>query len=874
MNVASDGSCSYEIIVRFRVELCVKYGIRQPELLLHSQIHDCKLQLMDDDGNYADFVSQSTNRLVHLRQSTHQVGSCCTAWRSCALRDHIARSAQNTRDTLCVGLKRIQTSENACTSNASNNSRFAHIFYKMTSIIKLGCLSGGQDASPPAYLLQIDQFRCLIDCGWDEKFSQHIVDEIGKHFKSLDAILLSYPDPLHLGSLPYLVKKYGLHCPVYATRPVTMMGQMFMTDLLLSKLNYQEFDLFAAEDIKSAFENEHIVHLNFNQTFQLDGAGSGLSITPLAAGHMLGGTIWKLVKDNEEDIIYAVDYNHKKERHLNGCVLDSITRPSLLITDAYNAKNYQGRMKERDQKFLSTILETLRGGGNILIPCDSAGRVLEIAYMLDHIWRNRDSGLSAYSLALVSNVAIKMIDITMSTIEWMSDNILREFEGSRDNPFKFKHLLLRQNITELQPLPQPIVVLATQPDLECGFARDLFVLWSTFPKNAIIFTQRPSPGTLAYEVLNNRDRTIKVEIWQRIRLQGEELEAFRKLEEEKKQQALVESQKAMAIHDIDSDENDESTMLNETKSLISKTSKHKPSKHDLMMNDELEKSSLFFKQARRTYTMYPLPSERRVKFDDYGEEIDPNDYVLFNKKTGYAKTSEIEDDKENHSKAIDDVVEDVVPTKCVSIVADIDVQAKLHMFDFEGRSDGESVKNLVSQIKPRRLILVRGSPESTAFMAEYCRAYVDDKVFKPQTGDMVDATTENYIYQVRLKDSLVSTLQFSTTEDSVELAWLDAQTQLAEEGDIEQEQLPFLEAIEPEQMPLHSAIFINELKLSDFKQVLLNSGIQAEFSGGILYCNDKVTVRRRETGRIHLEGTLCDDYFKVRDILYKQYIMI
>ncbi len=31
---------------------------------------------------------------------------------------------------------------------------------------------------------------------------------------------------------------------------------------------------------------------------------------------MLGGTIWKIVKDGEEGIVYAVDYNHKKERQV------------------------------------------------------------------------------------------------------------------------------------------------------------------------------------------------------------------------------------------------------------------------------------------------------------------------------------------------------------------------------------------------------------------------------------------------------------------------------------------------------------------------------------------------------------------------------
>lgn len=753
----------------------------------------------------------------------------------------------------------------------------------MTSIIKFSCISGGDDGSPSCYLLQIDQFKCLLDCGWDEKFSQNIVDEIGVHFKSLNAILITYPDPAHLGALPYLVKHYGLPCKIYATRPVTQMGLMFMTDLLLSRLNNQEFDLYSQEDINKAFESDNIVHLNYNQTYHLEGPGSGLTITPLAAGHMVGGTIWKIVKDNEEDIVYAVDYNHKKERHLNGCVLDTITRPSLLITDAFNALNHQSRMRERDQKFLSTIIETLRGGGNILIACDTAGRVLEIAHMLDNFWRRKDNGVSAYSLALVNNVASRMIDITMSTIEWMSENILREFETSRDNPFKFKYLQLKQHLSDLEHLPQPITVIASQPDLESGFAKDLFAIWSRDPKNSIIFTQRPGPNSLGHQVMNTPSRVIQVEIWQRIELDGEELEDYKKKEEERKQQELIESQKKLAINDSDSD-NDS---LDET--MVSRTSRamahHQPSKHDLMMVDEFERGTVFFKQARKTYPMFPAPTDKKILFDDYGEQIDPQDYVLIHKMQGSNKLLEVEgENKENgatrtnEAEAEEEVEAEVKPTKCVSIVATLNVQAKLHYFDFEGRSDGESVKNLVSQVKPRRLILVRGSPESTAYMADYCRAYVDNRILQPKTGETIDATTENYIYQVKLKDSLVSSLNFHTTTDGVELAWVDAKTQMPEEDDeLVSDKLPCLDTLEFDQVPLHNALFINELRLSDFKQILINNGIQAEFSGGVLYCNERVTVRRKETGgrgRIHIEGTLCDDYFKIRNLLYQQYIVI
>lgn len=42
----------------------------------------------------------------------------------------------------------------------------------------------------------------------------------------------------------------------------------------------------------------------------------------------------------------------------------------------------------------------------------------------------------------------------------------------------------------------------------------------------------------------------------------------------------------------------------------------------------------------------------------------------------------------------------------------------------------------------------------------------------------------------------------------------------------------------------HQSVFINEPRLSDFKQVLLKEGIQAEFVGGVLVCNNMVAVRR------------------------------
>ena len=406
----------------------------------------------------------------------------------------------------------------------------------MTSIIKVVPLSGALDESPPCYLLHIDEFCFLLDCGWDENFNMKFIDVIKKHLHHIDAVLLSYPDPKHLGALPYLVGKAGLDCPIYGTLPVYKMGQMFMYDLYQSRNNSEEFEIFTLDDVDAAFDK--IQQLKYSQTINLRGKGQGLAITPLPAGHMLGGTIWKVVKDCQEEVVYMVDYNHKKERHLNGCVLDSIGRPHLLITDAYNADYAHARRRLRDEQLMTHIIKTMRNDGNVLICVDTAGRVLELAQLLDQMWRSQESGLMTYSLALLNNVSYNVVEFAKSQVEWMSDKIMRAFEDRRNNPFQFRHVQLCHSLAELSKVPEPKVVLASGPDMECGFSRDLFIQWCSNPRNTVVLTTRTSPGTLSRFLIDNpNQKQISLQVRRRVRLEGKDLERYYIKKKEKQAEA-------------------------------------------------------------------------------------------------------------------------------------------------------------------------------------------------------------------------------------------------------------------------------------------------------------------------------------------------
>ncbi|KAK9877498.1 hypothetical protein WA026_018609 [Henosepilachna vigintioctopunctata] len=226
-----------------------------------------------------------------------------------------------------------------------------------------------------------------------------------------------------------------------------------------------------------------------------------------------------------------------------------------------------------------------------------------------------------------------------------------------------------------------------------------------------------------------------------------------------------------------------------------------------------------------------------------------------------------EDNKENVIiKKEEDVIIETpeIPSKCIELSRTVQVNCQVQYIDFEGRSDGESLLTILPQLRPQR---IRGC--------------------LPVKGETVDCTSETHIYQVRLTDALVSQLNFQKASKETEVAWIDAQI-VVREGqsdarrmNVDNEPMEIDEeskvlTLEPtSSSDYHDTVFINELKLSEFKQVLARCNITSEFSGGVLWCcNGTIAVRRVESGRVILEGCISEDYYKVRSILYEQFAIL
>ncbi|CAM9131784.1 unnamed protein product, partial [Choristocarpus tenellus] len=236
-----------------------------------------------------------------------------------------------------------------------------------------GCEEGASGVGPVSSLLEVGGVTILLDCGWNIHFDTALLEPLLTVVNRIDLVLISHPDLEHLGGLPYAIGKLGLRAPVFATLPVVKMGQMVVYDAYLTRSHEEaDFRSFDLDDVDRAFGQ--FKTLKYSQHLSFSDRGAGITITPYGAGRMIGAAVWRVSwQTDDNDIVYATAYNHKPELHLDPSALGTLSRPSVLITDAHNALTEVKSKKFREARLLSVVMDTVRGGGNVLLPTDTAG---------------------------------------------------------------------------------------------------------------------------------------------------------------------------------------------------------------------------------------------------------------------------------------------------------------------------------------------------------------------------------------------------------------------------------------------------------------------------------------------------------------------
>lgn len=164
--------------------------------------------------------------------------------------------------------------------------------------------------------------------------------------------------------------------------------------------------------------------------------------------------------------------------------------------------------------------------------------------------------------------------------------------------------------------------MASTPDMENGFSRQLFLQWASNSKNNIILTSKTSPGTLARDLIDNGgNRNIALEVKERVKLEGQELEYYLKKEKERQEQLEKEQKYVLWWFVIEvitgifliHRETCGSDSEDDVDDFI------KRGQHDYLVVEKRLKRG-FFKPKKRRHLMIPF-EETEVEHDDFGEII-------------------------------------------------------------------------------------------------------------------------------------------------------------------------------------------------------------------------------------------------------------
>ena len=246
---------------------------------------------------------------------------------------------------------------------------------------------------------------------------------------------------------------------------------------------------------------------------------TGLTIAAYSAGHTLGGTIWH-IQHGLESIVYAADWNLGRENFFPGAawlssgdggeVLESLHRPTALICSSRGVERTDALpRRDRDSRLISLIRETIAQGGKVLVPTDSAARVLELAYILNSNWRENMDGphADAYRNAkiyMASKSSTPTVRYLQSMLEWMDDGVVRhaeaamtrgEGQGSATNPLNWsyvKQIEKKSQVERALSKNKPCVMLASDASLEWGFSARTLQALASDSKNLVIMTEEAS----------------------------------------------------------------------------------------------------------------------------------------------------------------------------------------------------------------------------------------------------------------------------------------------------------------------------------------------------------------------------------------------
>jgi metallo-beta-lactamase family protein len=379
--------------------------------------------------------------------------------------------------------------------------------------MKLTIHGAARQVTGSMHLLEVGQYKILIDCGLDYEKDRSIQSNGDFPFDpaAIDVVVLTHAHIDHSGNIPTLVRM-GFNGQILSTPPTADLTELLLLDSVnifmnkahksrkhgKGKFSTNAQPLYLQKHVMDAMDR--FVTIGFNKPFRITG---DIELTFIPVGHLLGAAaaVFK-INDNgiEKSIAFTGDIGRK-----NYPVLDD-PQPLPPVDFIMTESTYGGRMHTKDKSVEETLVEVIekccvKEQGRLIIPAFSIGRTQSLVYSLNKIF---SSGLLPPVKVFVDSPMASMATGIFRKYHNLVNKDAQEFYKAQGDEFEFDNLTYVETLKDSRQISnyfEPCIIISSAGMLEGGRIQDhLFYNIQNY-YCTILFIGYCAKGTLGHRLL-------------------------------------------------------------------------------------------------------------------------------------------------------------------------------------------------------------------------------------------------------------------------------------------------------------------------------------------------------------------------------------
>jgi len=363
------------------------------------------------------------------------------------------------------------------------------------------------------HLLEVGQYKILIDCGLDYEKDRSIQSNEDFPFNpaEINLVILTHAHIDHSGNLPTLVR-LGYNGQVLCTPPTADLTELLLLDSVSlfmrradkgrkhrkGKFYTGGQPLYLQKHVMDTMER--FVTIGFNRPFRVN---ENIELTFVSVGHLLGAAA-AVLKINENGIEKSIGFTGDVGRKNYPVLNDPEQLPPVdyLVMES----TYGGRYHTRDKTVEETLVETIdkvciKEQGRLIIPAFSIGRTQSLVYSLNKIF---SGGLLPPVKVFVDSPLASRSTQVFRKYHSLVNQEAQEFYQKSGDEFEFDNLTYVETLKDSRQVSnyfEPCIIISSAGMLDGGRIQDhLFYNIQNY-YCTILFIGYCAKGTLGHRLL-------------------------------------------------------------------------------------------------------------------------------------------------------------------------------------------------------------------------------------------------------------------------------------------------------------------------------------------------------------------------------------